>query len=582
MSWSLEAEREFWRRRCYDSFWWFFKYAYGYNFNPKGALSPRPWLHEDTHKEACDWFQGHALQWLADRKAGRSRPKKLIAVVPRDWGKTTLFAQAGQIWLHLHDPELATYTGCETITRAREVLNSMKTVISGDDPYSRFGWLYGRQKAPRRKWKVDGVVTASRTNLTRRDDSYGIWAVQSGMVGLHPDGGFFDDPNTYERMDRHKDWLDIVWNHQSTLIPVFQMDAFWMLTATRYGEGDHIGRSMARGGVRSMTGMPIPGVEMDPDGTWDAFYLDAEDDNYPKDDPKHYTMPRIWSVERIRDFERENSVRYWAQVRNKPTQNPFNVLPRSVADRLICTPEGIDYKKLRVSLHLDTALKNPRRRTRGDDNVIAAKGHEPKTGKLVFLGAKVNNKWDSEEFAKELIDSVKYWRSRCARVSCITDEQDIGGKPDVWPAFLRTKFREAGVSMPELILLDRDSKRKEEHLAAAAAFWRNGRIKLPNNAENLEMLIKQMTEIGMTEHDDVGDACKDGWHKQVYQIVWADQTVSEGKGPTNPFDDVLKPGPAGDAAAEKIAAMYATQEAELGGRFDVVQMEEWGTDGGAW
>jgi hypothetical protein len=571
MSWHTEAEREFWRRRCYDSFWWFFKYCYGYDFNPKGALGHRPWLAEGTHKQACDWFQKHALEWLEDRKQGKARAKKLICVVPRDWGKTTLFAQAGQIWLHLHDPELATYTGCETITRAREVLNGIKAVITGDDPYSRYTWLYGRQgPSPRRKWKVDGVVTAARTNLTRRDDSYGIWAVQSGMVGLHPDGGFFDDPNTYERMDRHSDWLDNVWNHMSTLIPVFQIDAFWMLTATRYGDGDHIGRSVQRGGVRSMEGMPMPGVSVEgTEGIWDVFYLDAIDEK-----TNTLVMPQIWDWTRIKTFERENSVRYWAQVRNNPTQNPYNTLPRSVADRLYIDPEKVDFKRLRVSLHLDTAFKNPRRRTRGDDNVISGCGHEQKTGRVIFLGAKVNKDWDSDEFCKALIEQVKYWRAKALRISCITDEQDIGGKPGVWPALLKTKFREAKVEMPELLVLDRDNKRKEDYLIQAAGFWRDGKMALLRNAENVDKLVDQMTKIGMSEFNDVADATKDCFNKQVYQIVWAAKAGTADPAAANPFDEVLKPGPRGEEAAEKIAAMYALQEANYSGhRFDVIQME---------
>jgi hypothetical protein len=564
----MEAERDFWRHRCMDSFWWFFKYAYGYDFNPKGDLGKRPWLFEATHKPACDWFEKHAREWLADREAGRAKAKKLICVVPRDWGKTTLFAQAGQMWLHLHDPELATYTGCETITRAREVLNGIKAVISGDDPYARFSWLYGRQgPTARRKWKVDGVVTAARTNLTRRDDSYGIWAVQSGMVGLHPDGGFFDDPNTYERMDRHVDWLDVVWNHMSTLIPVFQMDAFWMLTATRYGEGDHIGRCVdpMRGGVKSMSGMPMPGVKVDPDGIWDVFYLDAIGPN------GELLMPQIWPADRIKAFERENSVRYWAQVRNNPTQNPHNVLPEHIVKTLITAPADVDYKKLRVSLHIDTAFKNPKRRIRGDLSTISAVGHVPKTGKVAFLGAKVRKECDSEEFIQLLIDQTKEWRRRCARVSCITDEQDIGGKPGVWPALLKTKFREAGVEMPEFLVLDRDSKRKEDRLIHAAGFWRAGKIMLIRDAENLDLLVEQMSKIGFTEYDDVADATADCWNDRLYQIIWNTKADAIAQQTGNPFDDVLKPGPAGDAAAEKIASMYATHDAMNGMRFDVVQ-----------
>lgn len=568
MGWNPDAEKEFWRRKCYDSFWWFFRYAWGYDFNPKGAAGKRPWLMESTHREACDWFERHALEWLANRRKGLNKPKRLICVVPRDWGKTTLFAQAGQSWIHLHDRDLATYTGCETITRAREVLNGIKVVVSGDDAYSRYTWLYGNERNRARKWKVDGLVTASRQNLTRRDDSFGTWAVQSGMVGLHPDGGFFDDPNTYERMDRHADWLDIVNSHMSTLIPVFQSDAFWMLTATRYGDGDHIGRSIKNGGVKSMSGMTMPDVKIDPDGIWDVFFLDAIDDSTAE---RKLVMPHIWSWDRINQFERENSVRFWAQVRNSPSQNPHNILTRERAEKLIVDASTIDFKKLRISLHLDTAFKNPKRKTRGDANVIAAAGHEYKTGRVVYCGARVSTDWDSDGFAENLVETVVEWRGRGARVVCMTDEQDIGGKPGLWPAFLLSVFRRKGVQMPELLVIDRNSKRKEERLAQAAAFWRDGRVVLPRTAPYLDLIIEQMTKIGMTDFDDLSDAFVDAFNKQVYSVVWPANAAVASTASSNPFDDVLKPGPVGDRAAEVIAARVAKQEADVLAFYDVVQ-----------
>ena len=565
MAWDSTAEREFWRRKCLDSFWWHFRYAYGYDFNPRGAAGKKPWMEEFTHKPLFDWLEKHTREWQADRESGAGRAKKLMVVVPRDFGKTTI-GGALLTWLHLYDPELATYIGCETITRAREILANIKSVIGGEDRYSRFSWLYGSQKHPKRRWKLDAVVTSSRTNLTRRDASYGLWAVESGLVGMHPDACLFDDPNTYERMERQGDWLDIVNRHIDTLVPVFQSDALWIFMATRYGDGDHIGRTIKQEGVRSCSGMPMQGLKIEPDGLWDLFFLDAQD---AEDKP---TMPRIWPQWRIDNFVRRNPTRYWAQVRNNPTQTPYNVLPRSAAGRLVVESKDIDQKKLRVSYHFDTAFKTPRRRARGDYSVISRVGHEPKTGVCVFLGARGSIEWDSEQFAKELIDLIKQDRANGLRVMCMTDEQDIGGKPGVWQAFIQTVLRGGSIERPpELLLLDRDSRRKEERLAAAAALWRDGRMKLLKDAPGLEMLMEQMTKISMSDHDDYADATSDCFNKAVYSVVWPSVAAEPEKVRIgdNPFDDVLKPGPRGVIAAEKIAKMYADQEA-LGNQFSDV------------
>jgi hypothetical protein len=567
-NWDSSAERAFWRQKCKEDFWWFFKYAYGYDFNPKGGRGTSPWLDEATHKPFCNWFQKHALEWLDDRKHGRRRAKKLIAIVPRDWGKTTLGAQAGQMWLHLHDPELATYTGADTLKRAREILQGIKAVLSGEDIYSRFAWLYGNQKATQRKWKVDGVVTAERTNLTRRDDSYGLWGVETSLVGLHPDGCFFDDPNTYERLERHADWLDVVNRHLDTLIPVFQADALWMLTNTRYGDGDHIGKSLKYEGIASVEGMPMPGYNTTPGGLWHVFFLDAEDS------AGNPTMPRIWPKERIESFKSRNMVRYYAQVRNNPTQSPYNILTKEIVSRFIVQPlDDKELKGMRVSIHLDTAFKSPKRKARGDRNVIGSVGHQKKTGKCVFLGAAISTKWQSEEFRDALVETVKFWRAKGAKVVCITDEEEIGGKPGLWPAFLKTAFRLKNVEMPELMIFRRPGERKEERLNEAASLWREGRMLLPTNSPGLDDLIEEMTKIGMSEYDDVADAIADCFHKKVYSIIWQEKAESLAREQRNPFDEVLKPGAIGDAAAEEIAAMYEKRNVNLEGvYFDVVQV----------
>jgi len=571
MKWDRNSEREFWRHKCLNSFWWFFRFAWGYDFNPKGAAGPRPWLDEATHKPACDWYQNHVLNWLAQRRKGEGNQLKLIIVVPRDWGKTTLFTQAGQAWLHLHDPELATYAGCETTTRAREVLDGIKAVLSGDDRYSRFSWLYGVQRHSGRTWKKDFIVTASRTNLTRRDASFGTWAVESGMVGLHPDGCFFDDPNTYEQMRRKSDWLITVNNHLDSLIPVFQSDAIWVLTGTRYGDGDHIGKSIRVEGAQTVSGMAMPGIKPKPDGGWHVFFMDAEDDAYKESDQRHYVMPRIWSPTRIRSFKQRNPVRYFAQVRNNPTRSPHNILTEEKCRSFIKPAAEISMKKLRVSIHIDTAFKKLDRKTRGDLTVIAQVGHMMDgKGKCVFLGADSSQDWDTNEMGRALIESVKNARAKCARVMCITDEEEIGGHPGIWEAWLSNLFQTAKVQMPTVHILNRGRKEKDERLREAAAMWLDGRMILLENSKGLDELIDQMSKIGLTEHNDFADAMADCYHKDVYRSVYL-TTDAIIKQEQNPFDEVLKPGGLGDIAAEEIAKKQDEVEKFWAESWDTVQ-----------
>ena len=560
MRYNAEAERDFWRERCYSSFWWFFRYAWGYDFNPKGAAGGRPWLDESTHKPACDWFQDHVLAWLKQRREGKAGQLKLIIVVPRDWGKTTLFTQAGQAWLHIHDPEIASYTGCETVTRAREVLDGIKAVISGDDRYSRFSWLYGGQRRADRVWKQDFIVTAARTNLTRRDASFGTWAVESGLVGLHPDGCFFDDPNTYEQMKRKHDWLLRVNQHLDSLIPVFQSDAIWCLTGTRYGDNDHIGRTIHNEGALTVSGMAMPNVTPSKDGLWHVFFMDAEDDQYPDYDGRHYVMPKIWSPMRINSFKKRNMVRYYAQIRNNPTQSPHNLINKEFCNTLIRPRDGIDFKKLRVSLHLDTAFKRIDRKTQGDLNVIGAVGHMMDgSGRCIYLGASAGLDWDSNALGKNLIQDVKHYRAMVHRIACITDEEEIGGKPGIWEAWISNLFQTAKVPQPEIKILNRGAKDKDERLREAAAMWLDGRMLLLEGAPGLDELVDQMCKIGMTAHNDYADAIADCFHRDVYRSIYLAETAIKSE-QINPFDEILKPGPAGTHAANQIADSFHQEE----------------------
>lgn len=560
------AEIEFWKLKCRQSLYWFFREAWGYDRNPKGALAAAPWL-TDLHKDMADWFTFHAKEWMRDRALGLGRPKKILAVVPRDFGKTTLLAQAGQAWLHTLDKELATYTGCDTLARAREILNGIKMVISGADPYANYVRMYGDQFHKDRKWKIDGIVTADRTNLTRRDDSYGVWAVGTGMVGLHPDGGFFDDPNTYELMARHSDWLDVVNDHLATLIPVFQKDAFWCLTATRYGDGDHVGTILRNEGCASVTGMPMPDIKPDPSGAWHVFFLDAEDaEGRP-------TMPSIWPAHRIKTFRDTNIVRYYAQVRNNPKLSPYKVLSEDDIKRMYIEPLPRErLRRLRVSLHSDTAFKDPKRRARGDMNVIAAVGHEPRTGKCIYLGSLYDKDWQSKAYGEALIQQVKLWRGATAGVFAMSDEEEIGGKPGAWPAFLETIFKLAGVRMPTLLTLRRRQDRtKEDRLTEVASLWSAGRMELVRGSPGLEQLTEQMGNIGLTRNDDFADAVADCFNKQVYNAVWAETASANARQQNNPFDEVLKQNGLGDIAAEKIAAEYDRKRQEFDGvYFDAV------------
>ncbi len=191
---------------------------------------------------------------------------------------------------------------------------------------------------------------------------------------------------------------------------------------------------------------------------------------------------------------------------------------------------------------------------------------------MVFLDSRCSNNWTAQDYTKNLLEMIREWRAKSARIVCMTDEY-VGQDTMPWQSFLRNAFVTAKVEMPEYIEFRRQRRwgDKVRRQVETAALWKQGKVKLVDDTSHLDKLIDQMTKIGKAKHDDFADAACDVFEDGVYQAM--SRLAPESNATTsNPFDDILKPGPRRVEAAEKIAEMYAAQEA-LVGRFDVVQAE---------
>src|SRR5712664_1310647 len=137
-TWAFQAEIDILRDLCRKDFWTFFLYAFGAGVNPKG----KNWIEPEIHKPIATWFQKHVDEWFENRRYGRKEQKHLALLIPRGMGKTTM-GQALQLWLHLRDPEMSSYTGSERTDLSQKILGGIKAVLDGSDPYALFPTLYG-------------------------------------------------------------------------------------------------------------------------------------------------------------------------------------------------------------------------------------------------------------------------------------------------------------------------------------------------------------------------------------------------------------------------------------------------------
>ncbi len=511
--WDSDAFRSYWAHRCQDSFWWFAREAYNIDGNPKGG-----WLYEPVHKPLCDWFERHVRAWMAERKVRDDAQRNLLIMIPREFGKTTLITNAGLLWLHLQDPEISVYIGSENVQKAAKFLAPLKEVLNGNDPYQKFTYLYGNWFVKDRPWSWDTIVHACRTSTAVQDPSFGAWGVESGLVGAHPDVLCLDDPISYEKMASDTNWLHKVNNHCTDLIPVLKGNGLKIFIGTRYEDGDHIGTSLRKHGIASLSGSTDVELSPNRNGLWHVYYLAARNlldkSNYHEGEP---ILPSIWSHRRMKEMEASNSLKYWAQVMNNPAKSDFTVLTRHHIENYWVAKRDVP-NNLRISFHSDTAFKYRERQSRGDETVIEVWGHaRDGSGDVYYLEGIGSSTWNVIDSNNHLITMLQKYKKLGKWPFVLTDEIEPGGKGGTWEITLQSWCHAVGLPMPLYLAINRHSKRKLLRLTEAASYWLDGHVKIVEGAPGVERLIDQMIKIGTSAYDDWADTAADVFNKDVYR-----------------------------------------------------------------
>lgn len=527
-TWDREAERDLWADICLDSFYHFCDFALGF------SRESWSWWTERVHLPFCDWLEAHVKDWEEGRIEGRG--KHLIVCVHREFGKTMVGTRALQFWLHLRHPNISTYTGSSTVTRAQSFLGPLREWMTGNDPDSNFVWLYGNWFDKTRTWAISEIVHAARTNLARTEPSFGTWGVETGLVGMHPDGGFMDDPIDYEKMSTDAKWLEKVNTHHASLTPVFRVDALYVYTGTRYHDGDAIGELLRLEKPKTISGMAMPNYRADPEGKWHVYYRAARDENGKP------TFPENWPESRLRDYERLNSLQYAAQLMNDPNVGAHVALNEAQVNRLYISRKDVP-RDLRYSIHIDTAFKSRTTVSRGDDNVIQLWGHaRDGSGDVYFLEGYGSNRWRVDDFNTQLVILLQRLKKERKWPFIMTDEAEVGGKYGTWELTIQSWCHGAGLPSPFFQPLNRGGKKKITRIIESASYWVDGHVKLVEDAPGLDKLVSQMLKIGTSAYDDWADAAADVFAKEVYAPKRRAGALDQQPQVVRPWDTELQPG----------------------------------------
>lgn len=532
--WDPGAELELLQHYCRENFWTFFLYGWGAGLNPRYQR----WVDESVNQPMADWYEKHIKEWLKWRADGIIQQKRLAVIVHRGVGKTTQFSQAGQAWLHLQDPELSCFTGSEKLEMAADIIEPIKAVMDGSDPFSLWTLMYGNWGNSSRTWKGGKVVHAGRKNVARRDPSLGTFGVETSIVGSHPDAIFYDDPISYDRLKTDIHWMQAVNEQVTSLIPVLQADGLLVWVGTRYGSEDHFGTSLdspdnGGDGIASLEGMPTDSLEVHPNGLWHVYYLAGRDSTqiateHPEGKP---TTPKVWPEHSLRDYKRNNPLRYAAQILNDPSLSDTNPITKDQLNQCLVDPKDVPYSSLSYGILLDLALWDGKQRINKDETVYQVVGYTTDgSGIVYYIEGWGSQTWTSRDVGDRLVNLVQRYRTNGRRLRGIGWEVSMSGLKGVWLSQLRNYFNDSNVRAPAMYEWERKGQQKIQRIVARTDLWLNGFVKLVKEAPGLNRLIEQMSRIGemqvaaasgkkLNRKDDWVDVMADWFQPQFYQSM---------------------------------------------------------------
>lgn len=534
VTWDLGAERDLLADSCLKDFWNYARFGFGIALNPDGW-----WLDEAVHKPLCDWLTGIANRWFEMRRGGEGNQERFYILIDaaRGAGKSVVVTKAFTTWLHLRDPNLATVIDSVTSTKAQEFSEVLKRFYEGLDPCALYPWLYG-------KWEgVDpwtkGRFTHRARRLNRSEASVETSSVETGITGDHPDHLIIDDPLTREKLRDSGNWVGLANTHVTALFPALKNNSLCILCATPYIDGDVVTNAIMLDGVKEVIGYKLP-LEYQryvrADGKWLMFFMPAADAE--SGEP---LMPKVWPRASLDEYQRKSPADYAAQVCLRPgagDQVPLTM--EQLQDRLIERKQVP--KNISITIHSDTAFKDPKRMGKGDDSVIEVWGHHPESGDVYYLEGHGSNRWRAEDYLERLVAVVQRLKKNYT-IRWMTDEKTIGGKDGAWRLLLQSAFSNAGMWMPPFLEIDRRTQdKKVARIAETAGYWVDGHVYLVREAPGLAPLMWQMSRIGISEHDDWADAAADVFHPEIYRPFLPPGGDAQPPYPQRPWDLDLKTG----------------------------------------
>jgi hypothetical protein len=110
----------------------------------------------------------------------------------------------------------------------------------------------------------------------------------------------------------------------------------------------------------------------------------------------------------------------------------------------------------------------------------------------------------------------------------------------VYARHLQNVLQNSGIRPPEFLQFNRAGTKKVIRIREAANYWLEGYVRLVSDCPNLDLLIEEMTGIGLSRFDDISDAAADVFRPEVWRGSHQLEVDPQPGLPTQPGDEILK------------------------------------------
>jgi len=522
--WPKESQRRLLAQGGVRSFRFFVKYVLGIpqfvRGNPMGK-----WWDEGVHGPWCDWLQRQVEEWEKEQE------RRFIMIdAHRGAAKSMLCTKALPLWLLLRDPNRACVISSAVTKFSIEFGEYIRKVLADQDGFAIFAWLYGNWESD--TWTMDRFTVSPR-RVNRTEGSVEITAVETGITGKHPEVMILDDPVTKEKIVEEGNWISKAKKHMDSVYPALLNHSLFVYVGTPYTDGDPLTSAIRRDGVCEVEGMPLPtdyARYLRKSGLWHMYHLPGrKEDGTP-------TLPNAWPEKDLSRYQDTNPSDYAAQIMLCPGSGDLQPLTYTQIEECLINSAEVPPNTI-ISIHMDTAFKNPKRTGTGDFSTIIVAAHHRALADVYYIAEHGSNSWRDDDFISRLIEVVRHLYERKKIIFCMTDEAEIGGKTGLWRDRLRSAFRDASLRMPHFEELRRGrGENNTARISSVAGYWMDGHVKLVRG--RCPNLIDQMARIGLSEHDDYASAAADAFHPNVYRI-FNPQGTREAPVERRPFEEIL-------------------------------------------